>query len=320
MKCNWHWFRALGVAVACAGLLPFSGEAQVYNYDPHEYDEVDEFERPRQLHFGMNINLGKAGGKPSVFYNGTGLSELGDVFRELISIPERLDWNSVAGGTANSARNQIAQSLGVANAGGMSVASYPVDQRYDVGFGFGLRVMQRFNLENALVLDVDIWRLKSRGAWQLNTGELPDQGQGSTDLRDFGIFASEDRMAMSLGYRSASPIDRSASWIFELGGTMMATRIRDHYIEVAGRTYDLIVPRGGQVFGPGTPDLTWGIGYGGYLKLGAEAYLDAGAGLELAYKLAYDGVVIGLSDFRVVNHTLQLTWLFPPPQVASATF
>ena len=310
-----------GGFLAALLLLSLEAQAQVYNYEPEkDEDELDLFERPKQLHFGMNINVGKAGGAPSVFYNGTGFSDLGDVFRELISIPERLDWNSLAGGTGNTVRNQIAQSLGIANAGGMSVATYPIDQRYDVGFGFGLRVVQRFNLENAAVLDVDIWRLKSRGAWQLNTGEAPDVGQGFTDLRDFGIFASEDRMAMSLGYRTASPIDRSASWIFELGGTMMAARIRDHYIEVAGNTYDLIVPRGGQVNTGAIQDLRWGIGYGGYVKLGAEAYMDAGAGLELSYKLGYDGVVLGLSDFRVFNHTLQLTWLFPPPQVAAATF
>ena len=296
-------------------------QGQVFNYEPYDdSDLLGDFERPKQLHFGMNINIGKAGGASSVFYNGTGMHELGDVFREMLSIPERLDWNSVSGGTANTVRNQIAQSLGIANAGGMSVATFPIDQRYDVGFGFGLRVMQRFNLENVVVLDVDIWRLKSRGAWQLDTGELPDQGQGSTDLRDFGIFGSEDRMAMGLGYRTASPIDRSASWIFELGGTMMASRVRDHYIEVAGRTYDMIVPRGGQVGVGAIQELTWGVGYGGYLRIGAEAYMDAGAGLELSYRLGYDAVVLGLSDFRVFNHALQLTWLFPPPQVSTATF
>lgn len=313
-------FKAWRVAILFLW-VPGALSAQVFNYEPYDdSDLLGDFERPKKLHFGMNINVVKAGGASSVFYNGTGLSDLGDVFRELISIPERLDWNSVAGGSGNTARNQIAQSLGIADAGAMSVASYPIDQRYDISFGFGLRVMQRFNLENAIVLDMDIWRLKSRGAWQLNTGQLPDQGQGSTDLRDFGIFAAEDRMQFNLGYRTASPIDRSASWIFELGGTMTATRIRDHYIEVAQNTYDLIVPRGGQVFTGGTPDLTWGIGYGGYVRIGAEAYLDAGAGLEVAYRLGYDGIVIGLSDYRVFNHGLQLTWLFPPPQVAAASF
>ena len=314
-----HPMRSLcGVLLLCAPIL---SEGQVSNYEPYDdSDLLEEFERPKKLHFGMNINMGKAGGKSSVFYNGAGLGDLGDVFRELISIPERLDWNSVAGGSGNTVRNQIAQSLGVANAGGMSVATYPIDQRYDVGFGFGLRVMQRFSLESSLVLDVDVWRLKSRGAWQLNTGELPDQGQGSTDLREFGIFASEERTAISLGYRTASPIDRSMSWIFEGGGNLTATRIKDHYIEVAGNTYDLIVPIGGQVGAPGQQDLTWGIGYGGYLRIGAEAYMDAGAGLELSYRLGYDGVVIGTSDYRVLNHGLQLTWLFPPPQVAAASF
>ncbi len=314
-----HPMRSLcGVLLLCAPIL---SEGQVSNYEPYDdSDLLEEFERPKKLHFGMNINMGKAGGKSSVFYNGAGFGDLGDVFRELISIPERLDWNSVAGGSGNTVRNQIAQSLGVANAGGMSVATYPIDQRYDVGFGFGLRVMQRFSLESSLVLDVDVWRLKSRGAWQLNTGELPDQGQGSTDLREFGIFASEERTAISLGYRTASPIDRSMSWIFEGGGNLTATRIKDHYIEVAGNTYDLIVPIGGQVGAPGQQDLTWGIGYGGYLRIGAEAYMDAGAGLELSYRLGYDGVVIGTSDYRVLNHGLQLTWLFPPPQVAAASF
>ena len=208
---------SIGNLVKVAALLIAvhgTGLAQVYNYEPYNDKDVEDFERPKKLHFGMNINVGKAGGASSVFYNGTGLSQLGDVFRELISIPERLDWNSVASGTGNSMRNRIAQDLGLSDAGAISVASYPIDQRYDVGFGFGLRVMQRLNLENAIVLDVDLWRLKSRGAWQLNTGMLPDQGQGSTDLRDFGIFGSEERMQFHLGYRTASPIDKSASWIF----------------------------------------------------------------------------------------------------------
>ena len=309
-------FRVAALVFAVHG----TGLAQVYNYEPYNEEDLEDFERPKKLHFGMNINVGKAGGGSSVFYNGTGLGELGDVFRELISIPERLDWNSVASGTGNSVRNQIAQQLGLADAGAMSVATYPIDQRYDVGFGFGLRVMQRFNLENAIVMDVDIWRLKSRGAWQLDTGMLPDQGQGATDLRDFGIFASEERMQFHLGYRTASPVDKSVSWIFELGGSMTAARIREHYIEVNQNTYDLIVPRQGQIFGAGTPELTWGVGYGGYVRLGAEAYLEAGAGLELAYCLGYDGVVLGNSDFRVFNHGLQLTWLFPPPQMTSASF
>jgi hypothetical protein len=127
-------------------------------------------------------------------------------------------------------------------------------------------------------------------------------------------------MQFHLGYRTASPVDKSVSWIFELGGSMTAARIREHYIEVNQSTYDLIVPRQGQIFGAGTPELTWGVGYGGYVRLGAEAYLEAGAGMELAYCLGYDGVVLGNSDFRVFNHGLQLTWLFPPPQMTSASF
>ena len=92
--------------------VPGALSAQVFNYEPYDdSDLLGEFERPKKLHFGMNINVVKPGGASSVFYNGTGFSELGDVFRELISIPERLDWNSVQGGSGNTVRNQIAQSL-----------------------------------------------------------------------------------------------------------------------------------------------------------------------------------------------------------------
>ena len=163
MKVTWQMWTFLVVMVGVHGI----GHAQVFNYEPYqESDLAGDFDRPRKLHFGMNLSVGKAGGASSTFYNGTGFGELGDVFRELISIPERLDWNSVAGGSGNTVRNRIAQDLGIPDAGAMTVATYPIDQRYDVGFGFGLRVMQRFNLENAIVLDMDIWRLKSRGAWQ----------------------------------------------------------------------------------------------------------------------------------------------------------
>jgi hypothetical protein len=48
--------------------------------------------------------------------------------------------------------------------------------------------------------------------------------------------------------------------------------------------------------------------------------MDAGAGLELSYRLGYDGIVLGTSDFRVFNHAIQLTWLFPPPQSVAASF
>ena len=106
--------------------VPGALSAQVFNYEPYDdSDLLGDFERPKKLHFGMNINVVKPGGASSVFYNGTGFSELGDVFRELISIPERLDWNSVQGGSGNTVRNQIAQSLGIADAGAMTVASYP---------------------------------------------------------------------------------------------------------------------------------------------------------------------------------------------------
>ena len=107
------WIRLVWRGHRSALTVPGTAGAQVFNYDPYDdSDLLGDFERPKKLHFGMNINVVKAGGASSVFYNGTGSETLGDVFRELISIPERLDWNSVAGGSGNTARNRIAQDLG----------------------------------------------------------------------------------------------------------------------------------------------------------------------------------------------------------------
>ena len=61
--------------------------------------------------------------------------------------------------------------------------------------------------------------------------------------------------------------------------------------------------------------------------LGFQTCLFGIAGMQyLGYSFAIgfnsilSGIVIGLSDYRVFNHGLQLTWLFPPPQVATASF
>ena len=84
-----------------------NGRGPGANYEPYDdSDLLGDFERPRKLHFGMNINVGKAGGASSVFYNGAGTGELGDVFRGSSAFPSA--WTgTVAEGSGNTVRNRI---------------------------------------------------------------------------------------------------------------------------------------------------------------------------------------------------------------------
>ena len=213
-----------------------TAQAQVFNYEPYDdSDLLGDFERPRKLHFGMNINVGKAGGASSVFYNGTGTGELGDVFRELISIPERLDWNSVAGGSGNTAQQQIAQVL-VADAGAMSVASIQ-----------STNVTMSASASVCASCSGSIWRTPLPSIWTFGAQEPGRQWNRAASRPRAGrptfgtlVFSPRGPHAVRLGYRTASPIDQSALDI-RGGGKLDATRIRQHYIGGAN-TYDLSSP------------------------------------------------------------------------------
>jgi hypothetical protein len=284
--------------------------AQVYNYDPYTNQDLEgEFERPRKLQFGMRLGAALGGAASTAFYNGQcGNKEdndgepcdIGDGSANLYSIEDRLN----LGGANSLTRSSVLDLLNVT----------------DPAVLMGVRVLQRFNLGNSIVFDADFVRLRSRAAWQLVTNLLPDQGQGTEDRRDFGIFGEEERFMVHLGYRTASPIDKSASYVLGLGVNMVSTRITDHYvvIEGGGRTeeFALITSYNAGQTGPATGALT-GTGFGAYIRVGAEAYVPNGSGVELTYRLGYDAIKLGRETFRTLDHSLVLTWLMPPPKISS---
>lgn len=292
-------------------------QAQVYNYDPHvDEDLLGELERPRKLQFGMRMGAMIAGGAPTAFYSGQGGFDLGDGSANLYSIDERLN----LGGANSYTRAQVLELLNVTDFY-IPADGYPTPASYDPAVLMGVRVMQRFNLGNALIFDADFIRLRSRAAWQLVTNLLPDQGQGSEDRRDFGIFGEEERLQLHLGYRTASPIDKSMSYVLGLGVNMVSTRITDHYVVIEGQgrseEFDLITTfnPNGQT-GPATGSLT-GTSFGAYGRIGLEAYVPNGSGVELTYRLGYDTIVLGREKFRALTHVVALTWLMPPPKISS---
>jgi hypothetical protein len=290
--------------------------AQVYNYDPYTDKDLEgEFERPRKLQFGMRLGAVLGGAASTAFYNGLGTYELGDGSANLYSIEDRLN----LGGANSPTRSSVLDLLNVTDFY-IPADGYPTAARYDPVVLMGVRVLQRFNLENSIVFDADFVRLRSRAAWQLVTNLLPDQGQGTEDRRDFGIFGEEERFMVHLGYRTASPIDKSASYVIGLGVNMVSTRITDHYvvIEGGGRTeeFALITSYNAGQTGPATGALT-GTGFGAYIRVGAEAYVPNGSGVELTYRLGYDAIKLGRETFRTLDHALVLTWLMPPPKISS---
>ena len=312
MKRALQLFSLILFAALTAHMLP-SLHAQVHNYDPYTDDDLkDPLERAKKLQFGVRMGAMIAGGGPTAFYDGRGGFELGDGSANLYSIEERLN----LGGANSTTRSEVLNLLNVTDFY-IPADGYPTPDSYDPAVLMGVRVLQRFNLANSIVLDVDFIRLRSRAAWQLVTNLLPDQGQGTEDRRDFGIFGEEERLQFHLGYRTASPIDKSASYVLGLGVNMVSTRITDHYVEIEDRTFDLITTftQNGQT-GPATGSLT-GTSFGAYGRIGLEAYVPNGSGVELTYRIGYDAIVLGQETFRAFNHVLALTWLMPPPKISS---
>ena len=160
-------------------LLPWALSAQVFNYEPYDDSDLlgpirtsekasfrDEHQR-REGGWGLQRLLQRHG----LWGPGRRLSRANQH-----SGTARLEQRRR--GNGNTVRNRIAQDLGLPDAGAMSVASYPIDQRYDISFGFGLRVMQRFNLENAIVLDMDIWQLEEPGRMAIEHRHAARPGAG----------------------------------------------------------------------------------------------------------------------------------------------
>ena len=76
--------------------------------------------------------------------------------------------------------------------------------------------------------------------WTLETDLLPGQGQGSSDIKVYGVFGQERRMIGTFGYRTAAYIIDEAAWIFEFGATATSLQIKSNYINIENNTYDLI--------------------------------------------------------------------------------
>ena len=187
---------------------------------------------------------------------------------------------------------------------------------YDPGLMMGLKLLYFWNPESALVMSIDVVNLNAAGPWTLETDLLPGSGQGSNDIRVYGIFGKERRMLGTFGYRTAAYIIEEASWIFELGGTATAVQIKDNFIMVENNTYDLITfyNGAGQYSGAGSNLTSMGFGY--YAVVGLEAMFDEGGNLEANFRVSRDNIRLGKGDGAyqetLWNFAVYVTWIIPP--------
>lgn len=262
------------------------------------------------LEFGLNFGVYQANHKAATaFYSGTGSYDIGDNTARLYEIEERLQlgpqtWNTVL------------DDIGI-EAGQFRYIEYPYEMRYQVAPMFGLQTLLFFNPESAFVLHVDaVSGLKSQGGFNVVSSDV-DFGQGSENRRTYGIFSTEDRLILSLGYRTAAYILDDLSWVIEIGGSMLNTSLEENYIRVAERNYDLMIGvQGNNAINRPTSSLT-ATGFGAYAVLGIEMMFEEGGNLIVSARVSRDEVRLGIDDeLSYSDHLWQaglyLTWVIPP--------
>jgi hypothetical protein len=300
MKIKSIVFFVLSLALS----LPFTSFSQ--NWD----DEDDFYVSTREgIEFGVNLGVYRAHPNSSSFYVGDGYYDLGDNQANLYSIEERL----FLGTTEDQINNTL-------NLGGGSFwipyDSSPLLMPYDPGLMLGLKMLYFWTPESALVMSIDAVNLKAAGPWTLETDLLPGQGQGSNDIKVYGIFGQERRMIGTLGYRTSAYIIDQAAWIFELGATATSVQIKRNYINIETNTYDLITfyNGGGQFSGAGSNLTSTGLGF--YGVIGLEAMFEEGGNLEANLRVSRDNIILGSSEGgyneKLWNIALYVTWLIPP--------
>lgn len=307
-----HWNNIkttlLLVLVAWAG-VPTSGQAQ----DWDDWDDLNETYVPARkgIEFALNFGVYQGNHKAAnAFYNGLAgeFYELRDNTANLMTIEQRLGIDS----PNSQVWSQVMSSVGL-EAGEFKYIEYPGPDgmRYTPGTLMGLQTLLFFNPESALVLHIDaINGLKSEGGWNIVSSDV-DTGQGSERRTTYGIFSKENRFQLSLGYRSAAYITDEISWVFELGGNLLATQMESNFVRVMNQNYQLLTAQVGNQFTGPTSSLT-ATGYGAFAALGVELFFAEGGNLMLTVRGSRDQVKMGTYEANLMHGALYLTWVIPP--------
>ena len=307
--------RSIGIFCVCA---VFSSLVSAQNWDDWDAYESSYEPSRKGIEFALNFGVYQGHHKAAneLFSGISGeVYELSDPTANLMTIEDRLGINNV-----NSiVWSQVMSSIGL-EAGEFEYIEYPIyseslrlyGMRYTPGTLMGLQTLFFFNPESAFVLHIDaVSGLKSEGAWNMVTNEIV-QGAGSENRRTFSIFSEEDRFQLTLGYRTAAYIVDEASWTFELGGTMLATQLKQNYVRIQNQNYQLLTaPAGNGQFTNPTSSLT-STGLGCYGAIGVELFFEKGGNLMLTARVSRDRVVMGTYEDNLIQGAVYLTWVIPP--------
>ena len=307
--------RWIGMAVWMAMT---SSALQAQSWD--DWDDYDAAYVPARKGVEFALNFGVYQGHHKAaneFYSGYAgeIYELNDPIANLMTIEERLQINN----SSSMVWSQVMNSIGL-EAGEFRYIEYPVysealrlyGMRYAPATIMGLQTMLFFNPESAFTLHIDaINGLKSEGGWNIVSSDV-DTGMGSENRRTYGIFSEEDRFQLSLGYRTAAYITDEVSWVFELGGTMLATQLKQNYVRIQNQNYQLLTaPIGNGQFQNPASTMT-STGFGGYGGLGVELFFEEGGNLMLTARVSRDRVRMGTYEDDLWQGALYLTWVIPP--------
>ncbi len=259
------------------------------------------------VEFAVNIGVYRGNHQSaSSFFIGDGYWELGDNTAGLMSIEERLGVDQ----PSSPVWSQVLNNMGIL-ADEYRYMEYPLGMTYSPGTLMGLQTLLFLNPESAFVLHVDaVNGLKSVGGFNVVASDV-DWGMGSENRRTYGIFSEEDRLQLSLGYRTAAYIVDQASWVFEVGGTLLATRLVENYVRIENQNYQLFTGQIGNQFVGATSALV-GTGFGAYGAVGLELMFEEGGNIEVQLRVSKDEVVMGNYSERLWHGALVLSWVIPP--------
>ncbi len=283
-------------------------------------DDIDYYVSSRKgLEFALNLGVYQANNElyysSANFYNGDGFFKLGDNSATLYSIEERIDL-----GTTSATIESLLNTKGIT----IPIDAYSYNMRYDPAMMFGLKTSYFWSPESALTLGIDVASLKVSGAYTMELAELPGQGQGSDNIKLYGVFGEERRMLITTGFRTSFYITDQTAWIFELGGIATGTQVVRNYFNVENSSYDLITLFNGPgQFSGATSNLT-NYGIGAYATLGLEALFEEGGNLEANLRISRDRIKLGsqeipedppyeIEGFSAIqwNAAIYVTWVIP---------
>lgn len=288
---TWLFLMMLSGAMIGQQLDP-SQQVRIYENNFQDDFEEEEEETRRGVIFGLNFGAYFANKASANFYNGNCLYTLGDNVAVCNDIETRLNLGITA--------QQVQNDLGIQSFTIPADAS-PEAMRYNPGLLIGFRFGYRLNNENAFICDVNYVNLKAADKFSLTTNLTPDNGQGTADIRLFNIIGEEDRLNLSLGYRTGLMINDNSNWFFGAGGSMVSTRLNTNYLEIEGRTYDLWVNFiGPNNFNGPNGNLT-ATGFGWYGETGVEAFFDERFEANVGIRFSKDKIVMGSYEEKLMN-------------------